>query len=185
VSTAERSLSEHLEEGHDEERFRVRDKASAEWALRKVAHRRKVLAEEEALYEAERHKLDAWIEERRERAEKDTQYLCDLLEEFHRAQLAEDPKAKTISLPSGKLTARKAPDKWEFDEGFLAWARTAAPELIRTKEEPDRQAAKRLLIARHASDGGAGIAVTPDGELVQGLAILPGDLAFKVEVAGD
>lgn len=56
-----------------------------------------------------------------ERLVHDEAYFAGLLAEWHREVLAEDPRQKTLRLPHGALTPRKAPDRFEVDEEeFLA-----------------------------------------------------------------
>ena len=122
------------------------------WALRKLAKVRARQDEVRALAERQRavvmaavarhlRPIDDWEADQAERLGHDGAYFEGLLTEWHRKVLAEGPRQKTVRLPHGERVARKAPDRFEVDdEAFVAWAKQAAPALVRVKEEPDRQA---------------------------------------------
>jgi len=192
VSTAEQFdlLDEHLTAAgvHTSEAIRqgvfvVDDLSTANWAVRRVARHRRKLAEVEALVQAERDRLDAYLAEQRQRYEQHVGFLADLLERFHRERLADDPTEKTITLPTGVLKARKLPGGLNCDAEALPWLQEHRPELVRTRLEVDLVAAKREFVA---SDGlgvdGKAHAVDPEtGEVVPGVFITPGEVRFTVD----
>lgn len=195
MTTAERDLQDHIEAGlprpevesvdaSNAVRFIIKTKAQADWALRKIAQRRKALTEDEALYALERKRLDEWIASRRDSATSETDHFVELLEEFHRSILAEDERAKTISLPSGSLTSRAGQMKWTVTdpEAFIAWAEENALELVRVKKEPALNEIKKALTPKVAEEAIEGVAVSPDGEIVPGVKVEPQPRTFKQEV---
>lgn len=148
--------------------------------LRRVMRERRLFAEDEALVQAEKDHLDAFLE--RSRAAHDTSFLEMQLQRYHEARLERDPKAKTIHLPSGTLVARKRPDHWEFDdEAFLEWAKTRRTDLVRTKEEVDRTAVKKALIVNN--DGR--VLDFDSGEFVESVTVTPGEIAFSIKGSED
>lgn len=153
---------------------------TAERMVRAVAYRRRKLAEAQALAQRRIAEVNAWLDAERQRLT--TDWLEEQLAAYHEARLVEDPKAKTISLPSGALKARKTPDQWtvEDDETVLSWAHDVRPELIRTKVELDRNELKRRLKATED-----GTVVDPEsGEVAPGVSVAPGAVRFSVEVLG-
>lgn len=176
--------------------FGVRDLAHADQVLRRLARVRRNLARAEDLYETQVAQLRQYIDAERHRAGQAEERLTWLLESFHRAVLAEDPKAKTVRLPSGELVARKAPDRWDFDdEAFLAWAADHHPEFVRTKVEVDKPTVKKALVGgvvdRDADNGGGLIVARPghvisaDGEVVPGVEVTPGEVRFTAKTEVD
>lgn len=164
------------------EAFRIDTLAQADWAARKVAQARRRLAEAEDVAAAQIERINAWLAEQRQRCDRDTVFLTGLLERFHRERLADDPKAKTIDLPSGAvLVARKQPDCWTFDDDqFVEWARTGYPDAVRvrTSVEVDRTVAKKLPVVD-------GQVVAPSGEVVPGVEVTPGEVRFTVKTEVD
>lgn len=145
--------------------------------LRRIARERRKLAEAEAVAQAERERIEAYLD--RSRKAHDTSWLEGQLAGYHEARLARDPRLKTIHLPSGDLVARKAPDRWEFDEDFLVWAKENATELTRVKFEVDRTEAKRRLKV-HGS-----VVVSVHGEAVPGVTVEPGGISFTAKPSED
>jgi Bacteriophage Mu Gam like protein len=154
------------------------DEAHVERLLRGLAWRNRKIAQARELVESERQRLAEWLEEQEHRY--DTSFHLTVLEGYHRARLADDPKAKTISLPSGTLTARTGQPKWDIDaETFIPWAlANRGDHLLRVKHEPDRAEMKRTLTIE------GGNAVTDNGEVVAGVVIEPAEVKFSVKVEG-
>ncbi|EGK12993.1 hypothetical protein HMPREF9374_1146 [Desmospora sp. 8437] len=100
-----------------------------------------------------------------------------LLREHHERWLQENPKAKTIKRPFGQLKARKSPDKWNYrEDDLLRWAKENRPDLVRVKEEPNKQQLKQKTQVKD------GWVYTEDGERVEGVMVTPGEIQYKVEV---
>lgn len=157
----------------------------ADWAMRKIADADRRLAAARDVADGRRRQIEHWLAEQEATHERSTRFLASLLEGFHRRILDDQPvewakkKDKTLTLPSGgKLTARLGQPTWTFDETlFLPWAKSAAPDTVRTSETVDRAAAKKLLQA--APDDGR--ALTADGELVPGVSVAPPEPAFTID----
>jgi hypothetical protein len=169
-------------------RFKVRDPASADWALRKLAKVRARQEEVRALAARQREAVmavvarhlapvDEWEADQAERLGHEEAYFEGLLAEWHREVLAEDPRQRTVRLPHGELVARKAPDRFEVDEKeFLAWARQAVPALVRVREEPDRQALRRYFAGTRPGDE---LADPATGEILGCVRLVAGEVAYK------
>lgn len=143
--------------------------------IRGVAWRRRRLQDALQVAEAERARIDAWLEDQQRRWA--TAGLEAVLADYHRARLA-DGGPKTISLPAGSLKSRALPARWDINpEVFLPWAAEHASGLIRTRHDVDKQAAKKALVAVD------GAAVDPaSGEQVPGVTITDGGTGFTVVV---
>lgn len=159
--------------------FTIDSLDKANWAVKKIAVHAAKVAEAEAFVQRERDRLTVWLDGERTKALESTSFLAGLLRRYHEDRLAEDPKAKTIHLPAGDLTARKAPDRWDIDdeEFLVTWAEQAGwGDIVRRRDpEVDRNALKRTF---HVTESGA--VVAPDGEQVPGVSVTPGEVAFKV-----
>lgn len=152
------------------DRFVVDTIEKAEWALRKLAQYRNRQAENRALAEAEIARIETWLVEENARYLKGIEFFEALLVEFHRRELRDDPKRKTISLPAGNLKARKLPDSIEIvdEESFKDFAETERNDLLRIQIAPDKNALKQ--------------AVLRDGEVIPGVAAVTGDLRFSIDI---
>lgn len=177
-------LQDHLiaaaEPASSPDGFRVHDESSAEWALRVVAKHRRRLAAHEDVAKATIEHTNEWLDGQRKRYLDSTEHLLGLLESYHRQVLDENPKARTLQLPSGTLKARKAPDVVDVTDvdAFVAWAEAGHDELLRIKTDPDKPKIRSLL----GHDETDGVLVDPaTGERVPGLAWVVGEVAFKVE----
>jgi hypothetical protein len=180
-----------LRELHDEldaelappvpEGFAVVDEGSAEWALRKLARARREYAEAVIVADAQRSLIDRFLETKRKKLDHDESFFGPLLESYHRRCLEDDPKAKTLPLPSGTLKARKQPDEWTFTEDFIEWAKANRPALVRIKEEPEKAAAKKLLGRVLFDDGSVVVVDAETGEEVPGVGWHEGDVKYSQE----
>lgn len=142
--------------------------------LRTRARRVRRQQQAQMLYDAEKERLDDWLGREKERHS--TDWIDQQLEAFHRARLADDPRAKTINLPSGQLVARQGQPVWDINpDMFLPWASSHAPDLVRTKVEVDRPAVKKALVVEGPN------AISPDGEVVPGIVVEPAEVRFSVK----
>lgn len=160
------------------EHFRIDMREKAVWAMRKLAHVRRRQAENKAIGDKEMLRIQAWVDEVNKSLEAGAQWLENLLIDFHRQELERDPKAKTIRLPHGELSARKTPDDWRIDEAlFLTWAQQNHEAWVRVVPEVNKKALKD---EGKAND--LGQIVDPEsGEIVPGVVVLPGGIKHYVK----
>jgi phage host-nuclease inhibitor protein Gam len=88
-----------------------------------------------------------------------TEYLRHIRDE--RGEDPERPKTLSYKLPTGTITGRRPPERIEVldEERFIEWAKTSGhPELVRVKEEVDKQAIKKATVAKD------GVSVVIEGE---------------------
>ncbi len=150
---------------YDRERFRITDDGAAEWALRKLHAFRAKMEENRRIAEAERQRIDSWLEHANEALATDAAYFEGILSEYALAQ-REDGR-KSVALPHGTLKTRASRRRFDVAdaEAFLAWARDNAPHLIRVTEAPKKSDFGEVLDVQegHVID-------TQTGEIVPGVA---------------
>lgn len=139
-----------------------------EQAVRMMARRHRVMrdaadldaarAARQALIDADQADLDAWTADRMAGISRALDWHDRALISWHRAILADDPRAKTIDLAGlGKLQARKQTPEWDIDDPtFLAWATVHRPDLVRIPEPKpavDRAAVKKAFAVADGAEG--------------------------------
>jgi len=112
--------------------------------------------------------IEAWRGAEHGRLGTQREHWEALLGQYHRQRLEEDEKAKTIRLPHGTLTARKLPDGIviEDEDALLKWARTEAPDYVRTRVDLNHSAIKS--------------AVLKSGEIIPGVSATVGEVRYAV-----
>jgi len=165
------------EKQEQKERFRVKDKEQAEWCLRQISRLMREQEEIESTAQAEIEKITAWKNDQTESIQKSISFFEYLLIEYHQQILKENPKAKTIKLPSGKLEARKAQPEFQRDvETMLPWVEQNRPEYIVVKKDINWAGLKKILEYRN------GTGIDPDtGEVVPGLTVIDRGTVFRVK----
>lgn len=159
--------------------FVVDNMEKAVWAADKLRRAADAIAERNAAAEKRKALIDAWLADANAADEHAVGYFEQLLAYYMQAVNEADPKRKSVKLPGVTVAARKRPDAWTFDDdAFVAWALDgSAPDLVRTKHEVDKAAAKRDLVAAD------GVAVLPaTGEAVPGVTITPGETSIAVKL---
>lgn len=161
-----------------QEHFRIHDDGAAAWAMRKLraVHRR--VADIEAIAAAERARIDAWAADATRSHQREVDYFTGLLLDYGRRQRDEEDR-KTISTPYGSIRSRAGSLKWTIDpDGFLPWAETNRPDLIRVRKDPDLSAAKKDLKLSDTLDP-----FDPStGEAVPGVTVEQTEPTYTVEV---
>lgn len=160
---------EEAEQTIQDNSFHVTDKASAEWALRKIRAYKQQIKENEELYNAEIQRLNEWLESVNKKANDNINYFTALLQEYMIKELEKDPKSRSIKLPSGTVRFRKQQPEWQFeDEKVISWLKSNKPELIRTIEKYDKNDIKKI--------------VKETGEIIDGIKIENREDKFEVDV---
>ncbi len=118
-------LAEYLdrETGIEErESFIVDNEQKANWALRKIRQLQEKRVANIELAENEIERINMWLDDINSELEQSIDFFTGLLEQYHRRIFEQDPKAKTIKLPHGKLKMRKQQPEFIRDDGkLLAW----------------------------------------------------------------
>lgn len=135
--------------------------------------------------ESQIRQVEGWLAGEQAKTSGKAAWLEASIAGWHAAVLSVEPSRKTITLPSGTSTARKAADQWVVDEPvFLAWAVGHAPTIVRQKPAPapevDRAAMKKTLVVRDDRDRVVAVGVEPtSGETPPGLVVTAGVVEFK------
>jgi phage host-nuclease inhibitor protein Gam len=178
LSELTEDIPEELPEAPEKkERFQIKDKEQAEWCLRQISRLLCEQKEIEATAQAEIEKITTWKNDQTESIQKSISFFEYLLTEYHQQVLKENPKAKTIKLPSGKLEARKAqPEFIRNKEEMLPWVEKNQPDYVIVKKDVNWAGLKKIL----RYENGTGI--DPDtGEVVPGLTVIDRGTAFRVK----
>ena len=165
-------------------RFEITTKEQALWALRKIASIERARKEAQDAARAEIERISQWLQDEELRANQARKYLDYLLEQYHRAQLDDNPKLKTIKLPHGELQLRaQSPEFVKEEEVLLDWAKSNRPEFVTQPPPPDPKLSwaelKKVLKVVN------GMAVDPDtGEAVPGVTVTERPLKFQIKLSG-
>ena len=121
------------------EGFKVDDDEKAEWAVRKLARIRRKQSENKAIHDAELQRISEWLKTVNEALERDAAYFEAVLTPY--ALQERSNGRKSLVLPHGtvKTTAGRAKIEFESEDGFIEWAKTNDPELIRIKHEINKK----------------------------------------------
>lgn len=162
-------------------RFQIETKEHAIWALRKIAAIERARKEAQEAAQAEICRMQDWLAGEEKRADQAREYLDQLLEEYHRKQLEENPKAKTIKLPHGELRFRAQQPEFYRDENTIkAWAKENRPDvLIPQDPKLDWTGLKKVI---RIVDGKA---LDPNtGEIIPGITIVERQPKFQIKLTG-
>lgn len=179
----DRALEEAALSG-DPDRFRCDTDDKAAWALRKLRDARARLARIETQATEGRRRIDEWVAQESKAPNRDIAAFEGMLRAYHEHVLATDPNRKTIRLPDGELTARKAPgavDVVDLD-AFLAWADDGHHEFLRIKAEPNKTALAGVTLKLENAEFSD--LVTDDGERIPGVVVRAGRVVFKANPLG-
>jgi len=118
--------------------FEVTDLGSAGWVMRKLLVIRRKVKDIEETAERDKRLVTEWCEAEVAKLTHKAAHFEGLLADYHQRVLGEDERAKTITLPHGKLTFRaQQPTYTRNDDELLAWARATSPELVVVTESPN------------------------------------------------
>lgn len=162
-----------------EPEWQIDGERTAEWCARRLI----ALEDERARAKAEADRLravaDAYLERVLRRTEGHVAFFEGRLRQWHNRVLAENPKAKTIDLPSGKLEQRVGSVSVDVTDAtaLVEWLEEHAEDLVRYADPtPDKAAIKARYGAKvDPTQPGAFPAVDEaTGEVLPGVAIVRG-----------
>lgn len=163
------------------QRFEIKDMDSLNWAFRKISALKAKEKEINILADSERQRISDWEKSELTPIHNSISNFETLIAHFHSKQLAEDPKAKTISTPYGKSKTRstkETPDK-ENEEQILQ--HVIESELFDyVKESLKWSDLKKNLKIVEIS--GEKVVVDEDGQIVPGVYVKPASITYSVEV---
>ncbi|MFP3393275.1 host-nuclease inhibitor Gam family protein [Brevibacillus sp. SIMBA_040] len=162
------------------ERFKIDGLDSLNWALRKLSALDAKQLDARELANKEKARIQEWLDKETRTIEESRQFFNMLIEEYARGQRARDPKWKA-STPYGKVSFRKQPPKWEYDEKKALDTVESAGlgQFIRVKKELDKVALKGNV--QVLEDGR--IVEPESGAVIEGVLVFTQPEALKIEVA--
>jgi hypothetical protein len=159
----------------EQKQFKIENLEQATWAFRKISAYKAKQNEIDEVAKEETERIRTWQQKESETIKSGINFFEVLLQQYFVEQREQNPKFK-ISTPYGKVTARKQPDKWEYDESkILEWLDKNEPEFIRIKKEINKALFKKSVKVLN------GKAVDENGEIVPGVIIIPQPETIKVE----
>lgn len=179
MSDLEQVLAAQTADETTQDRWHVVDRASAQWAMKKVWELRQqqnaIKAEAAQVrqpLEAQLALIASWEQQEVAKLDDEAAFFEGELIRWLAQERAADPKLKSVKLPYGIVASRQKPDGIviENEPAFLAASKEAGrTEFIRIKEELDKARIKE--------------AVLKDGELLPGVQRVVGDLVYEVKAA--
>ncbi|WP_206921856.1 host-nuclease inhibitor Gam family protein [Alicyclobacillus suci] len=175
---------DELNQQEAQERFRVTDKMSANWCLRKLQALQAKANEVNELAKAEIERITSWRDKELEQVNKHVEFFQGLLTEWHMQQYEADPKVnKSIKLPYGTLksrTTKHQPSKLD-EAALLEHVKATDEAFVKVIETVEWGEYKKTLSVIEVN--GQLAVVDANGELVPGVAVKVGGTTFSVEVA--
>jgi len=178
-----KGTDEHLQ-GEDKPKFTIETKEQAIWALRKIAAIERDRIEARQAAQAEIFRIQDWMAGEEKRADQAREYLDFLLEDYHRRQIKQNPKLKTIKLPHGDLQLRAQQAEYQKDDDvIISWAKNNYPELVIQPPAPkpklDWEALKKRL---KVVDGKV---IDPQtSEVIPGITVTERSAKFQIKLSG-
>ena len=132
-------------ESIEREGFKIEDKQSAEWALRKIKALNDQIEETNKLVELETERIKLWQERENKSAQDSILFFEGLLLEYMVKERELDPKIKSIKLPHGTVRFKKQQPEYVRDEPKLIdWAKESQRmDLVKIKESFDWSTLKK------------------------------------------
>lgn len=157
---------------------------TAEWALRRLKRAEGERAEAKALADELRAQAAAYEDAVARRTGRDVEYFTGRLRAFHDRLLAENPKRKTVELPSAKLERRAGGVSAviEDEAKLIEWLEANDDELLNYKDPSvKRTELKAKYGAKVDTAPGAYHALAvATGEVLPGVSIVRGDATERI-----
>ncbi|GIN17485.1 hypothetical protein J32TS2_28410 [Shouchella clausii] len=165
-----------------EERFKITDQESLNWAFRKIAALKTQMEETDAIAAKEIERIHLWAAEQHKPVKQSIEFFESLITQYHMQLLESDPKApKTLKTPHGKSkSTRRKPAPVAVNKDKLLEHVKEAGMSDYIKEEIRWGDFKKTLSITTAD--GQSVVVDAWGQRVEGVEIDQGGTTFKVEV---
>lgn len=162
-----------MSEVNDE--FRIDSPEGAAWAMRKYRRLAQRKEQNDRLAQAERNRIDLWLERVNERVEGEMDFFHRHLEAYAMSQRAQG--RKSIDLPDGVVKTRSQSATVAVDKStFVQWALEAKrDDLLRVSYAPDVDAIKSTTVV----DGGHVVDVA-SGEVLPGVQPVPERVSVSI-----
>jgi len=171
------------------ERFKITDLASMNWALRKLSALQKVNNEDLLLFHSEIYRIEQWFRKQNEANKNSVDFLEGLVKEYATTQRVIDPKWKSKT-PYGLVSFRKQQPKWEYGDEealtkYLADSRWDFENgCVRTKQETDKNKLKELITTDKFRVGNGKLVNALTGEIISGVTITERDPIVTIKLEG-
>ena len=164
-----------------EQRFKITDLSSMNWALRKLSALGKNHAEEFELANAEIDRIQSWFKKQDEAFQYSKQFIEGLIGKYAKEQRKLDEKWKGKS-PYGKVGFRKQQPMWDYgDEDKLVkyMEENGLSDMVKIEKKPMKAELKLALIVK---DEKAINALT--GEVVPGIMVEDREPVLTIKLEG-
>lgn len=162
-------------------KFEITDLNSLNWAFRKLSTLKAKEKEIKQLADVERDRIAEWEKGELSSITNSASFFESLIATYHANQLAEDPKAKTISTPYGKSKTRKsgeAPEKANEEEILQYVIENEMDDFIKNSVKwADLKKSLKIV-----EISGEKVVVDENGQLVPGVTVKPESISYSVEV---
>lgn len=166
-----------LEKSETKNKYEVKNIDDVNGTFRKIKAFMDKKFELEELAQKEIERVQNWLENEVKQINERIEFYNGRLTEYAVIQREQDPKFK-CSTPYGKVSFRKQQPKWEYDDDTVIESLKASGlnEYIRVKEEVNKADLKKAVSVVE------GRAITPDGEIIEGIKVTeqPDKLDIKV-----
>lgn len=162
-------------------KFEITDINSLNWVFRKLSALKSKEKEIKQLADLERDRIDQWENSEMAPINNSLHFFESLIAVYHAKQIADDPKAKTISTPYGKSKTRKSsetPEKANEEEILQYVIENEMDDYI--KNSVKWSELKKSL--RIAEISGEKVVIDENGQLVPGVTVKPESISYSVEV---
>jgi len=161
----------------EREGFKIEDKQSVEWALRKIKALKIQVEENNQLAQAEIDRINDWKERENKSAQNSILFFEGLLLEYMVKEREQDPKVKSIKLPHGTVRFKKQQPEYVRDEPkLIEWAKESQRiDLIKLKESFDWSTLKNgiTVVAGNVVDKST-------GEVIEHVKVIEKEDKFEV-----
>jgi sulfur carrier protein ThiS len=164
-----------------ETRFEITDLNSLNWAFRKLTALKSKEKEVKQLANVERDRIAEWEKSELSSITNSANFFESLITIYHANQLAQDPKAKTISTPYGKSKTRKsgeAPEKQDEEKLLQYVIENELDEFIKNSVKwADLKKSLKIV-----EISGEKVVVDENGQVVPGVTVKPESISYSVVV---
>lgn len=161
--------------------FEITDLNSLNWAFRKLAALKSKEKEIKQVAEVERERIAQWERGELSTISSSLEFFENMISVYHAKQLAEDPKAKTISTPYGKSKTRKsseAPEKQDEEQILQYVIENELDEFIKNSVKwADLKKSLKIV-----EISGEKVVIDETGQIVPGVTVKPESISYSVEV---
>ncbi|UGB31672.1 host-nuclease inhibitor Gam family protein [Metabacillus sp. B2-18] len=165
----------------EENRFEITDINSLNWVFRKVAALKTKEKEIQQLADVERQRIADWEKGELSTINNSLEFFENMVTRYHAKQLAEDPKAKTLTTPYGKSKSRKTKETPEKEDEGLILDYVLENEMFDFIKNSVKWAEFKKSL-RIAEISGEKVVVDQNGQLVKGVTVKPESISFSLEV---